>query len=181
MTEQKLYGYLLEFRRVADLATGAERLRNQGYTRLEAFTPFPVPELDDILVPSRDPIPFIMLIAGVIGGLGGYGIQYYTAVIDYPILSGGKPMHSWPAFIPVTFELTILFAAFAGFLACWWSSRLPQLNHPLFDATDFDLASRDRFFLLLRTDDKDFDQHRSMDDMKNVSPVHIHPVPKQEA
>lgn len=168
MSEERLYGYLLEFTEIKDLLSATKKLVDSGYRRIETFTPFPIKELDDILPASSNPIPALMFVGGLVGAITGYGIQYYTAVIDFPILVGGKPMHSWPAFVPVTFELIVLFSAIAGFLGALWSNGLPRLHHPVFDADDFNLASRDRFFLLLEARDERFDPERSWEEISQI-------------
>lgn len=168
MSKERLYGYLLEFTEIKDLLSATKKLVDSGYRRIETFTPFPIKELDDILPASSNPIPALMFVGGLVGAITGYGIQYYTAVIDFPILVGGKPMHSWPAFVPVTFELMVLFSAIAGFLGALWSNGLPRLHHPVFDADDFNLASRDRFFLLLEARDERFDPERSWEEISQI-------------
>ncbi len=175
MMDFELRGYLLELDDVDELLAAAKKVTQIGYDIVEAFVPFPIPELEDVLPPSPNPIALLVLIGGLVGGLIGYGIQYYSAVMDYPILSGGKPMHSWPAFIPVTFEMIVLFAALTGFLATLWVNRLPQLHHPVFDVQDFDLASRDRFFLLIKTT-RDIDPQCTEEDMKQLPISTWYPV-----
>ncbi|MCW8193783.1 DUF3341 domain-containing protein [Proteobacteria bacterium 005FR1] len=181
MSEQRLHGYLLEFADVEDLLEAARHVVGIGYRDVEAFTPFPVHELEDVLPPCSNPIAFWVLVGGLLGGLLGYGIQYYSAVIDYPYLVGGKPMHAWPAFIPVTFELTVLFGAFGAFLASIFANGLPQLHHPIFAAEDFDLASRDRFFLLIEACDKLFDAQRTRTQLENVKASQLHSVDLEES
>ena len=107
---------------------------------------------------TRNRVPLVALLGGLAGGVGVYFLQWYTAVVDYPIDVGGRPLHSWPAFIPATFELTILGAALAAFFGLLVLSGLPQLHHPMFDAQAFDLASTDRFFVGVRASDPAFDR-----------------------
>ena len=166
--EDDLYGYLVEFDRVEDLVAGARAVTTAGYRRLEAYTPFPVEALDGILPPTRDLVFPIVLASGIAGGLLGYGLQYWTAVVDYPLLVGGKPMHAWTAFIPVTFELIVLFAAIAAVLAAIWCNGLPRLNHPLFGVPGFDLATRNRFFLVVEAADPAFDPRRTREELERL-------------
>lgn len=148
-------GILARFASPEELLAALHRARAAGYTQIEAYTPFPVDGLDDALPRGHTPIGWIMLVAGVGGGSGAYALQYW-ATHDYPLNVGGRPLHSWPAFIPVTFELTVLTAAIVGVLALGWLCRLPRLNHPVFEAPGFERASQDRYFLLIRADDARF-------------------------
>ena len=173
-------GYLLEFSGGEDLLAAVETLVDLGYRRLEAFTPFPVPGLDERLPATANPVPLLIFLGGLVGGLIGYGIQYYSAVIDYPILAGGKPMHSWPAFVPVTFELAVLGGALSGFLSAIWCNGLPRLHHPLFDVPAFDLASRDRFFLLVDAGDARFQAQRTRDEIGDLPTFALHSVNLEE-
>src|SRR5438477_10469856 len=135
----------------AEVLLGATRkARDAGYAGIEAYSPFPIEGLAEATGFRRNWIPAIVLGGGLAGGIGGYFMQWYSAVVSYPMNSGGKPLHSWPEFIPVTFELTILVAALAGVLGMFALNGLPRLHHPLFNVAQFELASRNRFFLCLR-------------------------------
>jgi len=149
-----LYGLLAEFSTPESLLDAVHRAREAGYQRLEAYAPFPVDGLAEATGMRRNWVPAIVLSGGIAGGLGGYLMQWYSAVISYPINSGGKPPHSWPEFIPVTFELVVLGAALAGVIGMLALNRLPKLYHPVFNVREFDLASRNRFFLCLRSADE---------------------------
>jgi hypothetical protein len=127
-------------------------VRKAGYRRIETFTPYRV-ELEDGLLPGpRSPIPWIMFVAGALGGSGAYFMQWY-ACRDYPIDVGGRPLDSWPAYIPITFELTVLTAALAGAAAFLWLAGFPRLDHPVFSDPRFRRATQDRFFICVRSDD----------------------------
>jgi hypothetical protein len=128
------------------------RLRAEGYTHLEAYTPFPSDEVDALLPGRPSPIGWWMLAGAVTGGGGAYFLQWYAAQ-DYAYNVGGRPLHSWPAFIPITFECTVLVAALTGLAALAGMTRLPRLDHPLFAIPAFRRATQDRFFVALRTDD----------------------------
>lgn len=151
-----LYGVMAEFRTAEELLQAVRRAREAGYRRVEAYSPFPVEGLAEATGMKRNWVPPIVLAGGLAGGLGGYFMQWYSAVISYPINSGGKPPHSWPEFIPVTFELTVLIAAIAGVLGMLFLNGLPRLTHPVFNVREFDLASRNRFFLVLRSGEPKF-------------------------
>jgi hypothetical protein len=145
------YGVMAEFATPEQLKASVEKARAAGYERVEAYAPFPVEGLAAAVGMKRNGVPPIVLAGGLAGGLGGYFMQWYSAVLSYPINSGGKPLHSWPEFIPVTFEMTVLGAALAGFVGMLVLNGLPSLRHPVFNVPQFDLASRNRFFLVLRT------------------------------
>ncbi len=175
MTDTDQRGYLLEFNDVENLLRVARKVTPMGYEVVDAFTPFPISGLETILPRSPNPIALLIFLGGLIGGVIGYGMQYYSAVVDYPILSGGKPMHSWPAFLPVTFEMVVLFAAITGFMATLCVNRLPQLHHPIFEVKDFNLASLDRFFLLIKTESAT-DPQQTREDMEQLSVPTYYPV-----
>lgn len=132
------------------------KLRDAGYTRIEANVPFGVEAMGDLLPGKPTPIARIVLAGGIVGGLAGYFLQWYAAR-DYPLNVGGRPLNSWPAFVPVTFELMVLVAALAGVAGLLWLCGLPRLDHPIFNATGIERASQDRFFLCVRSDDPRFD------------------------
>jgi hypothetical protein len=149
-------GWMAEFDSADALLAATRSARAEGYAP-EAYAPFLVEGLAEAAGVQRSPIAAITFVGALAGGIGGYAMQWYSAVVDRPLNVGGRPLHSWPMFVPVTFELTILGAAFAAVLAFLCSSRLPRLRHPLFEVSDFKLATRNRFFLVLRSDDPAFD------------------------
>jgi len=148
-----VYGVMAEFVSAEALLAAVRKARAAGYANVEAYSPFPIEGLAEAAGFRRNWVPAIVLGGGLVGGLGGYFMQWYSAVISYPINSGGKPPHSWPEFIPVTFEMTVLVAALAGVIGMLMLNGLPRLYHPLFNVREFDLASRNRFFVCLRADD----------------------------
>ena len=145
-----LYGVMAEFAGAERLLAAARKAREAGYSTIEAYSPFPIEGLAEATGFRRNWVPAIVFAGGLAGGIGGYFMQWYSAVLSYPINSGGKPPHSWPEFIPVTFELTVLAAAIAGVVGMLALNGLPRLYHPVFNVREFDLASRNRFFLCLR-------------------------------
>jgi hypothetical protein len=170
-------GMLAEFRGEGALCAAARAVREQGYTRAEAYTPFRIEGLADILGMRRRWIAPAALGGGLLGGGAVYFLQWYAAVVDYPLNFGGRPLHSWPAFIPATFEVAILGAAFGAALAMLWLNGLPQLYHPLFDVEAFELASRNRFYLYLPARDAAFEAGAARDLLEGLDPLLVCEVP----
>jgi hypothetical protein len=145
-----------EFETGEQLIQAAKKTREAGYRHVDAYAPYPVEGLSEALRLHRSWVPFITLLGGLTGGLGGFGLQYWAAAITYAQNIGGRPLNSWPAFIPVTFELTILGAALSAVLGMLALNRLPQPHHPVFNVPRFTHASTDRFFICIQARDKKF-------------------------
>ncbi len=173
MSRATTWGLLAEFATADALLAAAKEARAAGYANAEAYSPFVIDGLADALGFEPKRVPLATLLGGIAGGLGGYLLQWYSAVVDYPEVIGGRPMHSWPMFIPITFEMTVLGGTVAALAAFLIGSRLPQLHHPLFSAPDFDLATRNRFFLCLRSDDPAFDGERSAAFLADLEPMRV--------
>jgi hypothetical protein len=154
---ESLYGVIAEFDNPDDLVAAVRQARYAGYRKMDAYTPFPVEELHDALRLGPTLVPFIVLIGGILGAALGYFLQYYISVIYYPLNIGGRPLHSWPAFIPVTFEMTVLVAGLFAVLGMLALNGLPMPYHPVFNTPDFSLASHDRFYLCIEAADPRFD------------------------
>jgi hypothetical protein len=152
-TTPALYGIMAEFDNPTDLVAAARNTYEAGYRRINGYSPYPIEELSEAIGFTRTSLPLIVLIGGIVGGLAGFFMQYWMEVIDYPLNVGGKPYNSWPAFIPITFETTVLFAAFSAVLGMLVLNKLPQPYHPVFNAPNFALATRDRFFLVIEAND----------------------------
>ena len=167
--EPKIYGLLAEFSDPEALVDAAKRARDAGYRAMDAYTPFPVHGLSEAIGFRRTKLPVIVLCGGLTGAIAGFSMQYFANVIHYPINIGGRPMNSWPAFIIPTFEMTILFSAFAAVLGMLALNGLPQPYHPLFNVPAFELASRSHFFLCIEATDPKFnldDTRRFMEELK---------------
>lgn len=161
MTIEKLhrvYGLMAEFESPPQLLAAVRRAREAGYRKMEAYTPFPIEELSHEIGHEHSALPWIVLTGGVVGALAGFGLQYWSSVIAYPVNIGGRPFNSWPSFIPVTFECTILLAALSAVLGMLALNGLPMPHHPVFNVERFEHASRDRYFLCIQARDPRFDR-----------------------
>jgi len=156
-----LYGVMAEFEDPTSLVEAARRTYNEGYRRFEAYSPYPIHEVFDAMHIRDKRVSLVVLLGGLTGMFAGIGLQAWVSAIAYPLNIAGRPYLSWPMFVPVTFETTILCACLVAFFGVLLANGLPRLAHPIFDAPDFELASRNRFFLVLRTDDPAFDTARA--------------------
>jgi hypothetical protein len=152
-----VYGLMAEFEDPTSLVAATHHAYREGYRSMDAYSPYPIEELHEALGSPHTRLPLIVLIGGLTGCIGGYLLQYWVSAMAYPINIGGKPIHSWPAFIPVTFECTILVAALSCVLGMLALNGLPQPYHPVFNVARFALASRNRFFLCIESKDPKFD------------------------
>src|SRR4051812_31384585 len=168
-----IYGLLAEFEDPSSLVQATERARHEGYRCMDAYSPYPIEELHEALGGAHTKLPLIVLIGGLVGCIGGYGLQYWASAITYPINVGGKPFHSWPAFIPVTFECTILVAALSAVLGMLALNGLPQPYHPVFNVSRFALASRNRFFLCIEAADPKFDLEGTKQFLDSLHPREV--------
>ena len=171
-----IYGVIAEFDNPSALVAAARAAREKGYRKLDAYSPFPIEELSDALHLHKNRLPLIVLIGGIIGGLIGYLMQYYVTVIYFPINIAGRPLHSWPAYIIITFELTILIASISAVLGLLALCGLPMPYHPVFNVPRFALASRNRFFLCIEATDARFDPHTTRAFLESLHPVGVSDV-----
>ena len=173
----QIYGLLAEFEGPEQLLAAAERAYAEGYRRMDAYTPFPVHGLSQAIGFPRTRLPVVVLIGGLIGCFGGFLMQYYASKYDYPLNIGGKPLNSWPAFVIITFELTILCAALSAVLGMLALNGLPQPYHPLFNVPSFELASRTHFFLCIEARDRKFDRDGTRAFLESLKAKAIAEVP----
>jgi len=172
-----IYGLLAEFATPDELVHAAHCARSEGYRSLDAYTPFPVEELSEALGFRRTRMPLVMFIGGLLGCVGGFFMQYYIAAISYPINIGGRPLNSWPAWIPITFELTVLISALSGVFGLLGLCGLPQPYHPLFNVPGFARATRDRFFLCVEATDPQFDRQATRQFLEGLHAKEVVEVP----
>jgi hypothetical protein len=171
-----IYVLIAEFDNPTALVKAARAAREKGYRKLDAFSPFPIEGLNDALHLHKNKLPLIVLVGGIVGGLTGYLLQYYITVISFPINIGGRPLHSWPSYIIITFELTILFGALSAVLGMLGLCGLPMPYHPVFNAPRFALASRNRFFLCIESADPLFDLAATGDFLRALEPHEVSEV-----
>jgi len=174
-----LYGLMAEFHDPTTVVSAARKAYDEGYRTMDAFTPYPIEELAEALgYRTRGRLPKIVLFGGLIGGAAGFLIQYWTAVFAFPLNVGGRPLNSWPAFVPITFETTVLFAALAAVLGMLALNGLPMPYHPVFNVDRFALASRDRFFLCIEARDPKFDGAATRTFLEKLAPSEVYDVPR---
>ena len=171
-----LYGLMAEFDNPTALVEATNRARLEGFRNMDAFTPIPIEELNDALGLRRTRLPRLVLLGGILGGLGGFSLEYWASTIAYPMNIGGRPLNSWPQFIPVTFETTVLGAALTCFIGMWALNKLPMPYHPVFNVPAFDRASQDRFFLCIEATDPRFDSHTTRAFLESLHPVGVSDV-----
>jgi ActD protein len=171
------YGLLAEFSTHEELLHAAEKAYEQGFRKMDGYAPFPVEGLAEALG-KKTRLPLLVLIGGIIGGLSAYFMEWDANVISYPINIGGRPLNSWPAFIPITFELTVLGAALTAFFFSLGLNGLPRPHHPVFNVPEFERASQDRFFLCIEATDRIFDSDRTRKFLQSLHPLTVAEVPK---
>jgi hypothetical protein len=168
---------MAEFDNPTDLVDAARSAYDAGYRKMDTYTPYPLEEAAEAIGVHHNRVPLITLIGAMCGMLGGYSLQYWVSAVNYPINVGGKPFHSWPAFIPVTFECAILGAALAAVFGMLALNGLPQPYHPVFHAPNFSRATRDRFFLCIESQDPKFRAQEAKRFLETFRPLEISEVP----
>ena len=170
------YGLMAEFDSTQALLDAAHKVREAGYTRTDAYSPMPIHGVAEALGMKERKVAPIILMGGITGAAVGYGLQYWTSVIDFPMNIGGRPLHSWVSFIPPTFEVTILLSAFAAVLGMLILNGLPQPYHPVFNVERFSLASQTSFFLAIEAADPRFDADQTKAFLESLNPREVVPI-----
>lgn len=174
--DKKLYGLMAEFDTTTEVVKAAEKVRDAGYTKTDAFSPFPIHEMDEALGIKRSILSFLIFAGGITGCLTGLALVYWTHSIEYPIMVAGRPHFSLPAFIPPMYELTILFASFTAVFGMLFLNGLPSPYHPVFNVPRFSLAMREKFFLLIEADDEKFNYDETKAFLEGLNPQEVHDV-----
>ncbi len=174
--DKKLYGLMAEFDSVTDVVKAAEQVRDAGFSKTDAFSPFPIHEMDEALGIKRSILSKLIFLGGLAGCLMGLALVYWTHSVDYPLNVAGRPHFSLPAFIPPIYEMTILLAAFTAVFGMLLLNGLPQPYHPVFNVPRFNLASREKFFLLIEATDEKFDYEETKKFMDSLNPQEVHDV-----
>jgi hypothetical protein len=177
MKTDALYGLIAEFTEPAHVLKATEHAYAAGYRRLDAFTPFRVEGLAEALGLRNTGVPIITLLCGITGGLTGYGMQFYAATAHYPLNVGGRPLHSWPAFVPIAFELTVLFAALGTAIGMFLLNGLPRPHHPVFETPFFEERNQSHFYLCIEARDPLFDREGTKSLLLTQNPAHVWEVP----
>lgn len=170
------YGLMAEFHTPEEVLEAAKKTYAEGYRRFNAYSPYPVEGLAEACGFHHSKLPLIVLAGGIVGCVGGFALQYWGSVHYYPMNIGGKPLNSWPAFIPITFETTVLCAAFAAVLGMLALNKLPMPYHPVFNVPEFTQASRDKFFLAIEASDPKYDAVKTQEFLKGLSQYGVYEV-----
>jgi hypothetical protein len=177
MKRTAIYGLMAEFDSPSDLVAAARKTYEAGYKKIDAYSPFPIEELAEAIGFHRNGVALVVLVGGILGCLSGYLMQWWIATISYPINVGGRPYHSWPAFIVVTFELTILFSVLFAVFGMLALNGLPMPYHPVFNVPRFAFATKDRFFLIVFRTDPKYDSRTTLEFLQSLNPKSISEVP----
>jgi len=167
---------MAEFETATQLVAAANKTREAGYVDVDAYSPIPIEELHHAIGFKATKLPLMVLIGGLLGGTGGFSLEYWVSAVAYPLNVGGKPLVSWPMFIPVTFECTILVAALSAVLGMLALNGLPMPYHPVFNVPRFALASRNRFFLCIEARDSKFELEKTLRFLKTLGPLEVSTV-----
>ncbi len=171
-----IHGLMAEFHTPTELVEAAEKATAAGYTQYDCYTPFPIEELVEAMPHRRNWLPFMVLMGGLLGGTGGFSLAYLTSAVIYPLNVGGRPLNSWPSFIPVTFECTVLLAALTAVIGMLALNGFPMPYHPVFNEKRFAMASRDRFFLCIESIDPKFDLDETWSFLSRLQPTQVSQV-----
>jgi hypothetical protein len=165
-----IHGLMVEFLTAKEVLQATRRSREAGYRQMDAYTPYPVEGLAVELGMRKTRIPFVVLMGGLVGVCVGFFMQYYSMAVRFPLNVGGRPTNSWPAFLPIAFEVLILVAAFSAFLGMMFLNGLPRPHHPVFNVPQFARSSQDRFFLCIEATDPRFDRQATAEFLATLHP-----------
>lgn len=177
MKDPRTYGLIAEFDNVNEAISAAQKVYGAGYRKIDAYSPFPVEELSEAIGFHHNGVALVCLVGGLLGGTAAYVLQWWINTAGYPINIGGRPMHSWPAFIIVTFEMTILFSGLSAVFGMLALNGLPQPYHPVFNVPQFDAASKDKFFIAIFASDKKYDSVATRQFLEGLNPISVAEVP----
>ena len=177
MIDPRTFGLMAEFENVNDAIIAARRTYAAGYRKLDAYAPFPVEELSEAIGFRKNGVALVCLVGGLLGCTAAYALQWWINTISYPVNIGGRPLHSWPSFIIVTFEMTILFSGLSAVFGMLALNGLPMPYHPVFNVPRFELASKDRFFIVIFASDKNYDPFRTRQFLEALNPISVAEVP----
>ncbi|HEY7351222.1 MAG TPA: DUF3341 domain-containing protein [Terriglobales bacterium] len=177
MKDPRIFGLMAEFDNVNDAVVATRKAYAAGYRKMDAYAPFPVEELSEALGFHKDGVALVCLVGGLLGCTAAYILQWWINTISYPVNIGGRPLHSWPSFIIVSFEMTILFSGLSAVFGMLSLNGLPMPYHPVFNVPQFDLASKDRFFLAIFSSDKNYDTVQTRQFLEGLRPLSVAEVP----
>jgi hypothetical protein len=178
MKPKGTYGILAEFNSAQELVDASRKAYAEGYRKIDAYSPFPIEALEEALGIPHTILPWVVFFGGLLGGMAGYGLEYWSQVIEYPLIIGGKPFHSWPNFIPVWFETTVLGASISAVVGMLALNGLPQPYHPVFNIESFrERAQNDKFFLCIEARDPRYKPEEIKKFLSGLNPVGVWEVP----
>ena len=177
MKDTATYGLMAEFDDVNTVITAARRVYGAGYRKIDAYSPFPVEELSEAIGFHKNGVALVCLVGGLLGCTGAFTLQWWINTISYPINIGGRPLNSWPSFIIVTFEMTILFSGLSAVFGMLALNGLPMPYHPVFNVPRFEFASKDRFFIVIFSSDRNYDPTRTRQFLEGLNPISVAEVP----
>jgi hypothetical protein len=171
------YGLMAEFDNVNDVITAARRVYGAGYRKIDAYSPFPLEELSEAIGFQKNGVALVCLIGGLLGGSAAFTLQWWISNVSYPVNIGGRPLNSWPSFIIVTFEMTILFSGLSAVFGMLALNGLPMPYHPVFNVPQFESVTKDHFFIVIFSSDKNYDPAQTRKFLEELGPISVAEVP----
>ena len=177
MKDAGTYGLMAEFDNVNDVITAARRVYGAGYRKIDAYSPFPLEELSEAIGFHKNGVALVCLIGGLLGGSAAFTLQWWINNVAYPVNIGGRPLNSWPSFIIVTFEMTILFSGLSAVFGMLALNGLPMPYHPVFNVPQFESVTKDHFFIVIFSSDKNYDATHTRQFLEELGPISVAEVP----